>query len=453
MILRKCTAAHKLVSSYQATIRAGRADSSYPEWSDHFLTFCEQTADKTLKFLGRQFEKYSEGTISEEDFSSLLSTIMQSWELLHAFMKPVLDADTLKVPYPLVDFITHHVGCLNIVRGVKFIVETSSGLTYYHREHSSLQPTMSELRLLVNAPEVEPLLGFLGLPCSQNKSLFMNCLLFHEAGHFIAEEAGILSVHEFDGMIDALNSSFGSSSRWAAETIAAWIEELFADLVAVNLLGAAYTFAYMELLRQVADLSSEYVGAFGSTHPADALRLREQLLILRKDKWSPHCRALSQWKELNQIAQLGPDDYSPPTQHTENPAMADVAERYRKLIDFLCNGDMIQSIRDRVNYLLGDRKNPREDYAESKKAVIECLEHGIVPSRDVDGKSPHPLAIINGAVLFWLSGMNNLYKRVRKLSSEKYTDRAFLEQRLEMWCLKAIEDWLRRQEPDEESSA
>ena len=66
MILRKCTEAHKLVFSYRETIQAGRADSSYPEWSDHFLTFCERTADNTLDFLRKQFNKYSQGEISEE---------------------------------------------------------------------------------------------------------------------------------------------------------------------------------------------------------------------------------------------------------------------------------------------------------------------------------------------------------------------------------------------------
>ncbi len=450
MILRKCTAAYKLVSSYEETIRSGRADSSYPEWSDHFLTFCEQTAGKTLGFLERQLKKYSDETISEEDFSSLLSTIMQSWELLHAFMKPVLDADTLKVPYPLVDFITYHIGRLNIVRGVKFIVETSSGLTYYHREHSSLQRPISNLRLLVNAPEVEPLLGFLGLPCSQNKSLFMNCLLFHEAGHFIAEEAGILSVDEFLGIEDALSSSFNSSSWWAAEIIAGWMEELFADLVAVKLAGVAYTFAYMELLRQVADLSSEEVARFSGTHPADALRLRQQFLILKnEDKWGRYCRSLSQWKELSEIARLDPSEYLPPRQFTEDtddPAKADTAEKFLKLIQFLCDPNRIQSIHNRANDLLQDRENPREIYAEFGEAVTVCLQHGIVPSRAPDNKLPHPIAIINGAVLFWLSGMTKLYERVHDLSDREYTDRAFLERRLEMWCLKAIEDWLRRKE-------
>jgi hypothetical protein len=394
-------------------------------------------------------EKYRDGTISEEDFSSLLSTIMQSWELLHAFMKPVLDADTLKVPYPLVDFITYHVGRLDIVSGVKFIVETSSGLTYYHREHSSLQRPISDLRLLVDAPEVEPLLGFLGLPCSQNKSLFMNCLLFHEAGHFIAEEAGVLSVDEFLGLENALSSSFPGSSWWAAEIIAGWMEELFADLVAVKLAGVAYTFAYMELVRQVADLSSEEVKRFSGTHPADALRLRQQLVILKdEDKWGPHCRDLPQWRELKQIAGLDTSKYLPPRQFTEDaedPGLADMADKFRRLIDFLCEGDRIRAIRNRVNSLLQDRENPREIYAEFGDAVMACLEHGIVPSRPVDAKLPHPIAIINGAVLFWLSGMTKLYERVHDLSGKKYADRAFLEGRLEMWCLKAIEDWLRKE--------
>jgi hypothetical protein len=445
VILDKCIAAWKLVSSLKDIIAAGRADRTYPKWSDQFLSFCEQTTDATSRHLEKKLKENANGSTSE----SFLPTVIHGWELLHTFIKPVLDADNLTVPYPLVHFLTEHIGRLQAVKDAKFVIEISPELNYFQHQHTQLRRAMSFLQPLVSGPPIEQGLGFLAMPCSQSKGLFMNCLLYHEVGHFIAEEIPLLSPIKRAQLSKELENSFQKHLeeggppqqylRWAVTTIEELMEELFADLVAVKLIGVAYTLSYMELLRLVTDLSQEHLKMFSIDHPADTLRFREQLRILKKDKWFKHGKSLPQWKELNAIAKVSEHEYSVPSDYQDDPEMSEV---WRILIEHLCKPDRIEDIHGKVDTVLADRENPCELYAKYGREIKECLAHGIVPSSRKTGQIPHPLATVNGAILFWLSGMEGLYRAASTFSGKNIGDRAFLENRVEMWCLKAIEDWL-----------
>ena len=114
------------------------------------------------------------------------------------------------------------------------------------------------------------------------------------------------------------------------------------------------------------------------------------------------------------------------------------------LIRCLCNRRRIKSIHTKVDSYLDGRDNPCDLYRKYGKQIKKCFSHGIVPCSQEPNNIPHPLAIINGAVLFWLSSMKKLYNTVPSRSEKDIEDRAFMENRVEMWCLKAIEDWLIR---------
>jgi len=121
-----------------------------------------------------------------------------------------------------------------------------------------------------------------------------------------------------------------------------------------------------------------------------------------------------------------------------------MATIWTMLIERFCKPKIIESIHATVDSLLEDRENPLKLYAQYAEGIQECLEHGIVPSNQQTDGMPHPVAIINGGTLFLLSKMDELYEAVPGRSEKKIGDRAFLENRVEMWCLKAIEDWLIR---------
>lgn len=449
MVLHKCTASFKLVHSLQELIASARADRTYPKWSDDFLAFCERIANGTSEWL----KQWSKINVEDGLPVSVFSSVILGWELLHSFIKPVLDADNLKVPYPLVHFLTDHVGKLEKVKDAKFVIEISPDLNYFQHQHTDLRRAMVFLQTVVGVPLIEPIRGFLALPCSQSKGLFMNCLLYHETGHFIAEETGLISPTERAKLSDELKKEFQKQHNadvplkqylpWAVTTIEDLMEELFSDLVAVKLIGLAYTISYMELLRLVRkDLSQESM-RFSINHPADAIRFREQLKVLKKDGWAKYAKNLTQWKELNRIARVREKQYSIPSEYQSDPKMSKV---WNILIKCLCKRSRINSIHIKVNSCVADRENPCELYRDYGEGIKKCLSHAIVPCSQKSSNIPHPLAVINGAVLFWLSDMTDLYHTVPDRSEKKIEDRVFLENRVEMWCLKAIENWLIKME-------
>ena len=369
--------------------------------------------------LNEWLESYDQGTLPVGILSERLSTIIHAWELLHSFIKPVLDADNLKVPHPLVHFLTEHIGGLRVVAGAKFVTEISPQLNYFQHSHTDLRNAISFLQSLVRGPAIEPRLGFLALPCSQSRNLFTNCLLYHEVGHFIAEETSLLAHIEITKLSDELESKFGEYKRWAASRIRRLMEELFADIVAVRLAGLAYTLSYMELIRLVSDDLTQHAKRFFVDHPADALRFREQLKILEHDKWGEYGARLPQWAELKKISQVTELEYLVPKEYQNDVAMTKI---WKMLIETLCNEDRLKRLHEQVDGVLADRVNPYERFVESAAEVEECLGHGIVPSLERGGHSPHPLAIINGAVIFWLSGMSELYRIVPRCSGKKVED-------------------------------
>jgi len=433
----------------QELIASARADKTYPKWSDNFLKYCEGTADATFDRLKSWSDINGKGTLPLPMLSQRLSIIIHGWELLHSFIKPILDADNLNVPYPLVHFLTEHVGKLEKVKQAKFVIEISSDLNYFQHQHTDLRRATFFLQTVVGGPPIEPRLGFLALPCSQSKGLFMNCLLYHEVGHFIAEETGLISPTERSELRDELKNEFQKQHNevaplkqylpWAVTTIEGFMEELFSDLVAVKLIGLAYTLSYMELLRLVRkDLSQESL-RFSIDHPSDALRFREQLKVLKKDGWAQYANNLTQWKKLNSIAKISEKQYSIPFDYQSDPEMLKV---WKILIGCLCKRRRIKSIHTKVDSYLAGRDNPCDLYGKYGEQIEKCFSHGIVPCSQESSNIPHPLAVINGSFLFWISAMEKLYDTVPSRSEKNIKDRAFLENRVEMWCLKAVEDWL-----------
>jgi len=450
-ILSEYTELYKFVDSLRKNISRNRADHSYPTWSSQFLEFCEHTANATLNDIENrqevQIDVIDEKTAKERD-SIRLSSIMEGWKLLHAFIKPVLDATTLTVPNPFVHFLSEHIGSLNAVSKAKMVIELIPQFNYFQHSHTNVRRTMSNLKRVTRSHYKVPKIGFLGLPFSQSDSLFLNCILYHEAAHFIAEEKKIFSKTMIDQLAEQLGPKLNINlsdpyakqfKEWAGKKVNTWMQELFADIIAVKLLGPAYTLAYLRLLQLVYELNEKETRerTFEIDHPADALRIREQLKVLKDDGWKQYLEK-EQWDELDRISKIS--DYLPPTANDKG-----MEHTWEILIEFICSDAQIEEIHRLVNTQVADRLNPIDLYRNSHKDISECLEHGIVPSasRKKDFV-PHPTSVINGTILFLLSGMEGLYEIVdsNKISSSRPRGRALLERRVEMWCMKAIEDWL-----------
>lgn len=443
--LHNYAAAYKLIKSLKDLVAQYRALHSYPESSEHFLEFVENAAAKSLLKLEEKLEGYNREFRRRESSLLFPLSVMHGWELLHAFIKPVADANTLSIPYPLSHFISKHICSLKAVGEAQIVVEIVSELGYLQHPHTKMRNAIRQLPGVISK---DVKFGFIAMPCSQSKNLFLNCLLYHEAGHFIAEEAGIFPLsksndQDLERKLTNKNRKLQPHIQWASETIQKWMEELFADLVAVRLIGPAYTLAYFELLRLVYNVPArQEVRSFSSDHPADALRLREQLKVLELDCWEyPH--ALSLWPSLEKLANSPEHSYVVfPDEGSEG-----MGELYKILIAVMCQKGILKELHHLANKFTKDRENPSSLFSEAKTIIRTCLEHAVVPSRaGRGGQMPHPIAIINGTFQFWLEGMGELYKRIPKFYKNrlKAEYHALLSQRVELWAIKAIEDWLTR---------
>jgi len=442
-ILNESTAVYKFVCSLKDNIARCRSDNSYPIWSNRFLEFCEHNAEATLKYIEEPKESGIE-IINEAMKNNILSvrlpSIIKGWELLHSFIKPVLDANTLRVPNSFIHFLSQHIGSLNAVKDSNIVIELIPQFNYLQHRHTSVRRAMTYLKAITKSIYPDLKIGFLGLPFSQSESLFLNCLLYHEAAHFIAEEMDLFQNRKIDELKKDLGR-FKPYEEWAAKVLCAWMEEIFADIVAVKLLGPAYTLAYIKLLQLTYSLSQKEVVFFKIDHPADALRIREQYEVLKTD-WKDYFTEV-QREELESIYNIKDVEYTPPKNYP------DMQNAWKELIKILCSTEILSNIHNLANEYTKDRISSINLYKNSHMEIRECLEHGIVPSaRNI----PHPIAIINGAIFFLLSDMDRLYEIIidkQRINKEKPSGRALLEQRVEMWSMKAIEDWIMTQNKQE----
>lgn len=110
----------------------------------------------------------------------------------------------------------------------------------------------------------------------------------------------------------------------------------------------------------------------------------------------------------------------------------------------------LEYVHELVQEVTCDVNIPHEYYKNASSTVLEDLAHAIVPSVALGGDDGHsiilvhPVATLNAGILFWLGGMDELYRHVDKKEYEptRIPDRARLEERVELWVAKAIEDWL-----------
>lgn len=76
--------------------------------------------------------------------------------------------------------------------------------------------------------------------------------------------------------------------------------------------------------------------------------------------------------------------------------------------------------------------------------IQDCLMLGIVPSRLLEDKklfAGRPVAVINASLCFYLEHLSELIGRLEKQKPENIEHRAFWTSRLEMWTMKALEDF------------
>ena len=430
-----------MVEGVEQALVWARASHRFPKGANVFVGDATKAAQATKTYLDKASHASGKQRLDDQ---ALFQNLHTAWLALHDFIKPVIDASALRIPRPLVEFLNEQLQQLSGLSGVRIIAGLTPQLNYFQHRHTTVRGMIREIRNVVgeDCPGFGKV-GFVSLPFSQPTNLFTNCILYHEAGHFVFEEldlrnrilrktTDLIRTH-FPEMQELEAGQLTPTQHWFVRMVIQWFEELFADVFAAKLLGPAYTLACAGLIRTVAGFESANSRKFSQHHPANVMRFSEQLIALKKDGWP-----LDQdwWREIHTWSDFSTDTLVPP-----NFVPDSIGQRLVKVLF-----ELRAEVHTLADSVLSECGNPRTIFQPVSAAIRTSLAHGIVPSTVVIDKKPvlpHPTAVINAAIFYWLDGAPELYSRiVGKTDDKAIQNRSDVETRLERWAMKAVDDWL-----------
>ena len=256
-----------------------------------------------------------------ENRRSRLLTIKDFWKVLHKYLKPAADADTLRVPAPLIEFAAKQVQTISGMEGATLTALLTPELNYFQSSHTSLKVAANALKSQIPEATWPSLMGFVELPYSQGPSFFTNILLYHEIGHFVFEElfqkggsadGGPLYRIVYESLEEVYGQDFtglsGDEQSGMARFLLNWALEIFCDVFAIRLIGPAFSLASVEMFSLLGLLDESQAVRFSPSHPAPACRYAQHLEQLgNKDAWWDHVRTISgaHAKLIEELASTG----------------------------------------------------------------------------------------------------------------------------------------------------
>lgn len=290
-------------------------------------------------------------------------------------------------------------------------------------------------------------IGLVGIPYSQSNSFYLNCLLPHEFGHFIYSQAASFDVEtEIDKSLDAFTTVQNIADEevisYRRDTLRRWIEETFCDLVALWLIGPAFTFAYSELTgaslslgRELSDSTELY--EFNNSYPADAARFYVHLQALKRLGW---------WNKISETASA-PILVLKHFEHWSNDLYINIVLDEG---DSIPDTDFMNLYKSLVGWLIDyvDETVPSgpsavSDFDKQFPIISSYLERAVVPSTIRVGDErvyPSASVLLNSGYSFKLTRLANLLNRIDKRHPDSVTDVSELSERVELWILKSLED-------------
>lgn len=442
---------HRFVSSVSDKCEHLNGAVTYPESSERFFKYVSQLATATKSYVQRSVGGPNKSPSQYLGLRDEIATLRSSWGFMHQFVKPVLEADTLRLPMCLLEGLRKRFREVPGFSGTDFIFYHSARLNYFNVKLAEFKKTADPIANLVGGPPFPSRLGLIGIPYSQSSSLFLNCLVPHEMGHYVFGELQL--AQKFRSDIDArLIKRFGKKLETGkrgtlADTMTFWAEELFCDVFAVRLVGFCFSLAFVELFdiatvldeRGVLERSRAGKELFFGQYPPDLFRLRLQVSVLKADGWwdkliadatdSQYVAALRAADGLQDREFLYPKSFGP-VRPTEMGAIFT---------------DIVQSVIKKLNNAKRRIPSVATRWEKQNDLIEKYLENGVVPSTLIPDKAdepivPDPIALINAAYRFYICSLSRLISRIEKASNKRIADCSDWSKRLEMWAAKAVED-------------
>jgi hypothetical protein len=441
-----------LVQSIVAPCEQPPGSVAYTAASEKFRNHIVELGKKTCDYLGTFPLETEQADEAEEDFGSApseLAEVRSAWRQLHPYIRPAIQADTLHQPTSLVDALTSRFNEIAGFDQVAFTIFHVEEFNYLHLYASEITGLTNKLAKLVGATEL-PEIGLIGIPSSQSSALFLNCLIAHEMGHYVAAKKKFIA-HILGEADESLKITMketypkGNGSLQLPFRLAKWAEELFCDLFAIQMVGPCYAFAYIELYGQLQLLKFDgtlhrdrlKTGLdFYPLYPSHPFRVQQQAVMLRHSGWWKHIGAMKtrHARLLEQLVDVSDGDHKDADSDKRQQVEAFLAI-VPEIVRFL--GSVTGTLDDHVR-----------EFGMLNPTILAYLENGIVPSTlnvrvgdqvETDAL-PSFVTLINSGVSFYLERIPTLMNRIAGATIDSTKDRVFWMNKTEGWIAKALED-------------
>lgn len=434
---------------------------AYPAPSKEFFEYINELGAATKEYLS-VFAANQPGKSKlyplYQYYRQRLETIRLGWFEFHLLIKAAADADTLNVPYALVEALTARLRDIRGFEKTSFAIFHIDELNYWEIPASEIKEITDKFKRYIPKPPRFPArTGMIGIPYSQSSSLYLNFLIAHEMGHFMFEKCRVKNqvLPQIQAALkNVMGKDFETASeqdlRWSKDRVSSWAEELFCDLFAVWLIGPCYSFAYIELFGLTAILDDSVPSGFSVTagagsaifqprHPADLLRLRQQVSLLKKLGW---------WQAVKAIKSHYVDVLTSSTKVSKGifeyeDKDAPLAQETIKAFFILA-----PRVSERITEIMKDSEGRRlesglKSYLKFNDVIGKYLVRAVVPSTVfLDGEHWYPdeISILNASTRFYLESLGNLMEGVEGQKPSLAGHRSNWAKRLEGLTTKAIED-------------
>jgi len=275
----------------------------YTPSSEEFRKYIRKLGSETKRFLKGFPASAEKDKDTARSKRRKLSTIRSGWENLHEYLQAALEADTLRVPTPLLFAIQDQINQLEDLKDLRFTVFHSDQVNYLQLPPGTVKEAADELADVTKGTRFPLRLGLIGMPYSQSDGFLLNCLLAHEMGHVAYQEVYSADVTtRVERTLEALEDEVGvlddQEVTFSLDTLKYWTEEIFCDLFAICLIGPAYSFALIELtgatlLADSPDNNVDMFYSFMEYHPAEIARFHVHLMLHKKLGWWPEMAKIS----------------------------------------------------------------------------------------------------------------------------------------------------------------
>jgi hypothetical protein len=173
---------------------------------------------------------------------------------------------------------------------------------YYKCNLEKLRRLTDNLKSVIEEYPVLPEeIGILKFPYCAAQEILVNCILFHEMGHYIYENTELEKHFLID--IEKNLTGFVQDNRiieelqpkdpdlacnklliYVSGLMLSWADEIFADIFAIRVLGPAFHLACLEM-EQILSTNIQRNKIFSRTHPADDFRFKVHAKWLGDGGW------------------------------------------------------------------------------------------------------------------------------------------------------------------------